>query len=229
MYRVAVLYSGGKDSTYACHWAFLKGFEVVCLVTIEPRREDSWLFHYPQISLTRLQAKALGLPQIYVGSCGVRDAELLDLKRALEVAVEEFDVEGLVTGVLLSDYQRMSINMIAEELGLRVYSPLWRKDQVRYMRELIDFGFKIVITSIDVYGLPPRFLGRVLTREDVEEICRLAEVYGFNPAFEGGEAETLVIDAPLYRKRIVIKSSEVVRCSEFSWRLIIRDVELVDK
>ena len=229
MYRVAALYSGGKDSTYALHWAFLKGFNVVCLITVEPRREDSWMFHYPQISLTRLQAKALGLPHVYIPSSGERDKELSDLKRALEIAVEEFGVEGLVIGALLSDYQRMNINLIAEELGLRVYSPLWRKDQSRYMRELIEFGFKIVITSINVYGLPPKFLGKVLTLEDVDEICRLASIYGFNPAFEGGEAETLVIDAPLYRKRIVIRSSSVVKCSEYSWRLIIHDVELVDK
>jgi len=227
--RVCVLFSGGKDSTFAVHWAFLHGFEVCCLVTLRPQRVDSWMFHFPCVDVTRLQAEALGLPQIFVETSGLRDRELEDLKRALVEAKVRFGVEGVVAGALLSDYQRMNIALICEELGLRTYTPLWRKNQETYMRELVRYGFKIVITSISVYGLPPNLLGKVLTEEDVEEIIKRAREYGFNPAFEGGEAETLVVDAPLFKRRIVLEDFQVVREDEYSWRLVIKSVRLVDK
>ena len=225
--RVCSLLSGGKDSTFALHWAILKGFDVACLVTLKPAREDSWMFHVPAIELTKLQAEALGLPQVYVETSGVKGAELEDLKRALRTAVEEYGVEGVVTGALLSDYQRMNINLVCEELGLRAYSPLWRKDQARHLRELVEMGFEIVITAIDAYGLDPEFLGRVLTEGDVDRIAELARRYGFNPAFEGGEAETLVVYAPLFQKRLVIKGRKV-RIGPYSWRYVVEEARLVE-
>jgi len=187
------------------------------------------MFHVPTIEVTKLQSEALNLPQILIETSGKRDEELNDLKRALKEAIDRYGIEGIVTGALLSDYQRMNINVIAHELELKTYSPLWRKDQERYMIELVDYGFKIIITAINVYGLSPEYLGKVITRRDVEEIIRLARTYGFNPAFEGGEAETLVIDAPLFKKVLNIKKSRVVKLSEYSWRLVIEDIELTPK
>ncbi len=227
--RVCVLFSGGKDSTFAYHWAVLHGFDVACLITLKPETSESWMFHYPCIDLTQLQAEAIGLPQIVAHTSGKRDVELEDLKRAISEAVSRFKIRGVVSGALLSDYQRMNINMICEELGLRTYSPLWRKDQANYMRELIDYGFEIMITSISVLGLSPEFLGKVLTKEDVEKIIELSRRYGFNPAFEGGEAETLVINAPLFKKRIVVEEYEIVKESEHVWRLNIKRAKLVSK
>jgi len=216
-YPVCALYSGGKDSTYALHWAFLKGFNVKCLVTLKPRTAESWMFHYPAVDVTELQAKALGLPQVFEHTEGRRGSELEDLKRALRKAAEKYGIKGVVTGALLSDYQRMNINFIAEELGLKVYSPLWRKDQAAYLRELVEEGFEFILTSITVWGLPPTLLGKVVTMEDVEKIIELADRYGFNPAFEGGEAETLVVYAPLFKSRIKVEGRRV-RLGEYEWR-----------
>ncbi len=224
--RVAVLFSGGKDSTFALHWAFEKGFDVACLITLEPERSDSWMFHYPNVDVTKLQAEALGIPQLYFRTSGVKDRELDELREALKRAVEEYGVEGLVAGAILSDYQRMNIALLCRELALRVYMPLWRIDPEDYMRRLVRYGFEILVTRIAAYGLPRKFLGKVLTEEDVEEIIRLARRYGFNPAFEGGEAETLVLHAPLFRRRIKVLKSREVRISEYEWVLVIEMAEL---
>ncbi|RLF23281.1 MAG: diphthine--ammonia ligase [Thermoprotei archaeon] len=228
--RACVLFSGGKDSTYALHWAFLKGFDIECLVTLEPRREDSWMFHRPAIAFTKLQAEALGLPQIYIETSGIKDKELEDLRNALEIALRKYEVDAIVTGALLSDYQRMNINLIAEELDLRVFSPLWRKDQAEYMLEVVRMGIRFIITSISAYGLEPTFLGRIIEESDVHEIVRRARKYGFNPAFEGGEAETLVLDAPLFRHyRLVVRKGRIVKLGEYTWRYVIEDIGLEEK
>ncbi len=228
MHPVCALFSGGKDSTYAIHWAIMHGFDVKCLVTLIPNREDSWMFHRPAIEYTRLQAESMGIRQIIEETSGVKGEELIDLKRALKRAIDECGVTGVVTGALLSDYQRMNINMISEELGIKAYSPLWRKNQAKYLMELHDAGLRFIITSIDAYGLNPQLLGKVLDKADLNYIIESAQRYGFNPAFEGGEAETFVVDSPLFRKRIKVKGY-VKRTGEYSWRFIITDASLEDK
>lgn len=226
--KLCALFSGGKDSNYALHWAVLKGFDLRCLISLQPRSEESWMFHYPTVDLTRLQAKALSLPIIFKPTSGRKGEELGDLEKALEEAKHKFDIYGIVTGALLSDYQRMNINIVAHRLGLKVFSPLWRKNQEDYMRSLVRQGFKYIITSISVFGLSGTFLGKIVDAEMTEEIIRRARLYGFNPAFEGGEAETLVVDAPLYEKRLRVEG-RVVREGEFRWRFEVERAWLEDK
>lgn len=218
MRRVCVLFSGGKDSTYSLHWAILKGFKVECLITIMPTAENSWLFHYPCLSVTRLQAESLGIPQLALrGKPGVRGEEE-SLEEAIKLAADSYGISGVVSGAVLSDYQRMRISMLAYKHGLESFTPLWRIDQEAYMRKLVEQGFEVMVISISAMGLPPRLLGRVLTRKEVELIIRLARRYGFNPAFEGGEAETLVVNAPLFRRRVSVRGRPV-RLGEFEWVL----------
>ncbi len=223
--RVACLFSGGKDSTYSLHWAVLQGFRVECLITIIPEREDSWMFHRPCVELTKYQSKALGIPRLVRRSSGIKERELTDLREAIREAMDLYGIEGVVAGALLSDYQRMRIALICEELGLKTYVPIWRRDQEEYMRELVRSGFKVMVTSVTCYGLPKSLVGKVLNNELVEEIISRARKYGFNPAFEGGEAETLVIDAPLFKARLVVEG-EVVSRGPYEATYLVRGVKL---
>ena len=229
MVRVCSLFSGGKDSTYALHWAVLKGFNVACLLTLRPGRTDSWMFHYPNIEWTKYQAEALGIPQVIYYTSGVKDLELIDLRNALINVKRDFDIEGIVTGALLSDYQRIMINIVAKDVDLRVYSPLWRKNQVNYLRDLYRHGFRFILTSISTMGLNPKLLGKVLGINDIEELINSALKYGFNPALEGGEGETFVVDAPLFSYELVIEDGEARRLGEYSWVYIIKSIKTKPK
>jgi len=186
------------------------------------------MFHYPMIDYTEYQAKALELPQIRVETSGIKGEELKELRKALELAMERYDIEAVVTGALLSDYQRMNINFVAEELGLAVYSPLWRKNQEEYIRDLVKHGIKALIIEIKTYGLPLKFLGKVIDEKNVNEIIYRARKYGFNPAFEGGEAETFVIDAPLFKYKLKVYGREII-VSEFEGKYVVEKIELIRK
>ena len=223
--NIACLFSGGKDSTYALHWAYLQGFRVKCLITLHPLRRDSWMFHRPCIEVTKFQAKALDLPIIYRYSSGVKEKELEDLKLAIKLAMDRYGIEGMVAGALLSDYQRMSVALVSEDVGIKTYVPIWRRDQESYMRELIRFGFKVMITSVTCYGLPISLVGKVINNELLEDIIKRARKYGFNPAFEGGEAETLVVDAPLFKARLIVWG-DVVRRGLYEATYVVKGAEL---
>ena len=62
--KVAVLYSGGKDSNYAVEYALKKGWEIKYLLSVKPSRTDCYLFHFATVEHTELQAEALGIRHI---------------------------------------------------------------------------------------------------------------------------------------------------------------------
>ncbi|NPA96066.1 MAG: diphthine--ammonia ligase [Crenarchaeota archaeon] len=206
--KAVVLFSGGKDSTFTLHVATMMGFDVVELVTLVPRSGAPRLLHKPFARYTRVQGEAMGIG-VRVAEVGDEDEELAIL-RVLRESVAETGATHLFVGALLSDYQRIRFAMISEELGLKIVAPLWRNDQVRYMYELVDSGIEAMIVSVSAYGIPLEWLGRVIDRELVDQIVERSRRFGFNPAFEGGEAETFVVNAPLFRRRVCVDFERVV-------------------
>jgi len=168
------------------------------------------MLHRPFAEYTVLQAKSMGLQHRIFRVSGIKELELQEIRDSLKEVVKEFSPSHLVIGTLLSDYQRIRFSLIAEDLNLRTYLPLWRKNQSKYMLELIENGFEIIITSISAFGIPLKYLGKVLTLSDVLDIISRAQRYGFNPAFEGGEAETFVINSPFFRYRICIEYEKCI-------------------
>jgi diphthine-ammonia ligase len=204
--RLGVLCSGGKDSLFSCHLAMQKE-EVVCLISVRSRNEESYMFHTPNIHLVPLQAEAAGLPLVSVETEGIREAELADLTRAIALAMECHGIEGVVTGALMSVYQATRVQWICRELGLWCFNPLWYVDQEAYMDRLIAAGFNVIIAGVFAAPFESRWLGRTIDREAIRELKEYARRYRITLTGEGGEYETLVLDAPFFTKRIVIEES----------------------
>lgn len=216
--RVVALCSGGKDSIYALRLAMQQGHEVARVVAMIPKREDSWLFHYPNIELVDLFAECVGLPLIKAETSGEREQELIDLKRVLQ----GLDVEGVVSGAIASNYQKSSINGICDELGLKSIAPLWGRDPAQLLQEMLGAGFKIIVTSAAAQGLDFNWLGRELNEKALGDLVELGKKYGVNPAGEGGEFETLVLDAPFFKSKIEVMEAERVWCGTSGYYLIKR-------
>ena len=201
--RTVVLFSGGKDSTYALFCALQQGYDVRALVTIYPQ-PDSMMFHYPNVDLTQLQAEAIGLPHAVKKTEKGEKEELSSLSSLLR----GLKVDAVVSGAVESEYQKQRIDMICEELGLLSLAPLWRKEPLALVREMIASGFEIVVTAVAAEGLGKEWLGRKLDAKAVGELAELQKSKGVHPLFEGGEGETLVTYAPFFRKRLVIEKAE---------------------
>ncbi len=209
--KLAVLFSGGKDSTYSIYKAKQMGHTVECLLTIFPKSLESELLHFPAIRLTKLQAKAIKIPQIISELNSDYTTDEIDaLKILLEKAKEDFQIEGVVHGGISSEFQKKCFESICKENDLKTVTPLWKIDPKEYMNDLINSGFKFILTSVSSDGLDETWLGKIITISDVLRLSELSDKYGFNLTFEGGEAETFVVDCPLYSYPIKISKSEKI-------------------
>lgn len=206
--NLAALFSGGKDSTYAIYQAQKLGHTVKCLITILPNSADSHLLHHPNISQTNLQAKSMNIPQILIESdSDDTKQELQLLKEGLAKAKEDYLIDGLVHGGILSEFQKSGFESVAKDLGLEVIAPIWKKDQRQYMSDLIDSGFEFIIISVSCDGLDDSWLGKKITKQNLDSLIEKSQKYKFNLSFEGGEAETFVINCPLFSGMIEITDS----------------------
>jgi diphthine-ammonia ligase len=201
--QLGVLFSGGKDSALALHYAAEKE-EVVCLITLVSENKESYMFHTPNIDMTTLQAQALGLPQIVKKTRGKKEEELLDLEDAIALAVEKYKIEGVVTGAIESVYQAERVQRICNQLGLWCLNPLWKHDQKALLEELLEKKFTVIISGIFAYPLDEKWLGKQIDHKIIDNLIKLQQKYGISPSGEGGEIETTVFDAPLFKKKIEI-------------------------
>lgn len=217
--KAAVLFSGGKDSTMAAYKAIEEGWDVEYLVSMFSDNPDSYMFHVPNINLTELSSKAMGIPLLTAKTHGEKEKELDDLKRVLN-ELKEKGIEGIFAGALASTYQKSRIDNICNELGLESHAPLWHRDPQEYMEEIINLGFEVIITSVSAEGLDESWLGKKIDMDLLDEIIKLNKKYGMHMAFEGGEAETMVLDCPLFKKRIKIVEAENIWDRDSGYYLI---------
>ena len=203
--RVAVLFSGGKDSCYTIMRSIEQNLDVELLLTLSPRSDDSWLFHHPCIQWTSLQAEAMGLPIVTRNIEAEGEAERDELEKQLTDIKSHFNIEGIVAGTIASQYQKKRIVETARSLRLECITPLWGREPLGLLRDQIESGLNVIIAAVSALGLDHKWLGKRLDKEAVEELDRLKTKHGLNPSGEGGEYETFVLDGPLFRKKIVIQ------------------------
>ncbi len=226
--RLGALYSGGKDSTLAVERAMGEGHEIAALIALASDNPESYMFHVPNIWLTRLQAEAMGVPLVQRRTEGVKERELEDLRAAVEDAMEEHRIEGLVSGAIYSNYQMSRISALCGELGLESVAPLWRKPPAELLREMVSKGYRVVMSAVAAEGLGPEWLGRELDEAAVEGLTKVHETCYVCTGGEGGEFETLVLDAPIFKKRLVILEAERV-WSGRSGVYLVRSAVLAEK
>jgi len=225
--RVGVLFSGGKDSCLVLHKS--KSFhDVVCLISLISENQESYMFHVPNIEMTGKQAEAIGLPLVQRKTEGKKEKELEDLKKALGTAKADFDLEGIVTGAVKSIYQSTRVQRICKQLGLWCFNPLWLKDEIELLNEVVKNKYEVIISGVFAFPLDEKFLGRNLDNDMIHKLERLKEEYGLSPAGEGGEIETTVTDAPFFKKKIEILDHDV-SYRGYSGVFRVKDLRLVDK
>jgi ABC transporter with metal-binding/Fe-S-binding domain ATP-binding protein len=201
--RVAALFSGGKDSVFAVYITQQYGWDVSHLVSLLPKKPDSWMFHSLNIQYTDLLAKAIDIPLVKRATAAEKEAELDDLTQVLQ----GLEIDGVISGAIASEYQRTRIEKICDEIGIKSFTPLWHKNQELLLRDQVKAGFHIIIVGVFASGFDETWLGKTIDEQTIDALVSLHEKYKINIAGEGGEFETLVLDGPLFSQKLVIDES----------------------
>ncbi len=225
--KLGVLFSGGKDSVFACYRA-METNSVACLITLVSGNEDSYMFHTPNIHLTSLQAEAMDLPMLSWPTKGEKERELVDLRAAIAAAHERFGIDGVVTGAIESVYQATRVQKICRDLNLWCFNPLWQINQADYLRLLLSKGFRAIISGVFAYPFDASWVGAAITEERILKLEQLSKKYQINPSGEGGELETFVTDGPIFHRSIqILKASS--NYENYRGQYMIEEAQLVDK
>lgn len=226
--KLVALISGGKDSCFNMMQCIAAGHEIVALANITPQAKteiDSYMFQSVGFEAIDLIAEAMDLPLFRLETSGmscqrgkeyepVENDEVEDLYQLIKNVKDELNVEGVASGAILSDYQRIRVENICIRLGLVSLAYLWQRDQAELLQEMIKCEIDAVIIKVAALGLEPsRHLGRSLRLLE-PHLHSMHEQYGLNVCGEGGEYETLTLDCPLFKSRIIIEESEVVLHSD---------------
>lgn len=226
--KVAVMFSGGKDSSMALKYALDQGWKVEALISVKPKSTESFLYQFATVEWTKLSAKALDIPLIYITSEKIGPREEAD---ELEKVFKNLEVNAiLMGGVGLQETQIRELKRVAQKFEIEIIIPYEDYTSEELIEEEVKEGFEIVITNVASDGLGPEWLGRKIDKETLERLKILSKQYGFDIDFEGGYADTFVCDGPIFNKRIEFISTEKIWDTKTnSGYLEVKEAKLIPK
>ncbi|MFA4824458.1 MAG: diphthine--ammonia ligase [Methanoregula sp.] len=200
----AALTSGGKDSILSCQKAIDSGRDVRYMVTARPANRDSYMFHSANLDAVPVIAKVAGMEYVEIETHGRKEEELADL----EAGLAALDIEGVIAGAVASEYQAVRVKTITDKLGLELFTPLWHMDTELLLQEVAArMDAMIIVTAAE--GLDESFLGAHFNQDLISRLKRVAAARRINLAGEGGEYESLTLNAPFYSRAITYTTEKI--------------------
>ncbi|CAG8493809.1 1939_t:CDS:2 [Funneliformis caledonium] len=202
--EVCLSFTGGKDSTLTLHLISeqTSKYKIKSLVTFTPPHTTKPFLAHPQ-HLIALQANALSLPHTFLPI----SPPYLESYRSL---ITSQKVPYLATGDIL-DVCNQFMDRVVENTDVKLLRPLWERERNELM-ELIftQSNFEIIISCVNLEKIHEKvarkMVGKILTRELYEEIILKQD--NVDGCGEMGEYHSMVLNAPLFKKKIVIKKAE---------------------
>lgn len=216
--KFVALVSGGKDSCFNIVHCLEAGHELVAMANLHPKKHrpdeiDSWMFQTVGYTAVEALASCAEVPLFRAEISENEEAvvtELVQLFTHIKASGVEF--EGISVGAIGSTYQQIRVDKACEACALRSLSYLWQRDQAELLREINASGIDARIIKVAGMGLGKRHLGMKLA--DAEpELLAMHSSFGLHPCGEGGEYETMVLDAPFFNNQLEIVSQEVIHHS----------------
>lgn len=229
--KLVALLSGGKDSCFNMMHCIANGHEIVALANLKPSESshkyelDSYMYQTVGYDGIKYISECMGVPLYQndiVGDCIVSGLDYVPTKNdevedlynlLLKIKTEHPEIEGVSVGAILSNFQRVRVENICNRLNLTAFAYLWRIEQPKILRDMIDSHLTAVLVKVAAIGLDASHLNKTLG-EMYDYFMELLNKYGNNVCGEGGEYETFTIDCPLFSKRIVVDDYEVNKYGE---------------
>ena len=208
--KVIASWSGGKDSCFACYKALAEGAEVSYLVNFISREFRRVSFHGTKAHLISRQAQAIGIPLVQYTVLPDMSLYEQTFKKAVS-ALKRKGIEGMVFGDIYLQEHKDWIERVCGELGITPLLPLWGMASERVLSDFIEAGFEAVIISAKADIFDEKWLGQRIDHSSLFGLKKLEEEKGLDVCGEKGEYHTLVVDGPLFRKRIQVTYGDRVQ------------------
>ena len=203
MTRAISSWSGGKDSSFACYLAQMQGYNVTHLVNFISREFRRVSFHGTRAHLISRQAQAIGLSLAQYAVPPDMALYERTFKRAA-TALKRRGAEAMVFGDIYLDEHRDWVERVCREIGLAPLLPLWGRDPEDLLKDFVDAGFEAVVVSAKAEIFSQEWLGRRIDRSFLVDVKQLVKQKDVDVCGEKGEYHTVVVDGPLFRKRLEI-------------------------
>lgn len=226
--KVGILYSGGKDSTFAVDYAKEQGWDIEYLLSVKPNRTDCFLFHFATVEHTPLLAKSMGIKHILT-TCDVADP-MKEAQIVHDIVVKQPKVDAVILGGTgLQETQLGSVKKVLAPYNIKVFATHEGKPHDEVMIQMLNKGYRFMITQVASDGLGEEFLGHEITKSNIQQFFERSKKYGFHSGGEGGYYDTLALDGPVFKFAIDIQQSHKVMEDKLSGHLVADKVALVEK
>lgn len=210
--KVAVSWSGGKDSCLACYRAIKDGYRVEYLLNFISKRNKRGSFHGIESKLMNLQAKLIGIPLVQKEVSPDMGKYEEEFKKAA-VKLKSKGIKAMVFGDSALEEHKFWVDRVCKEVGVMAIEPLWQLKPAKIAKEFIDSGFKSIVVSAKDKLLGKEWMGHQFDRKFLDHLKnKKIDLCG-----ENGEFHTFVIDGPIFKKRIEVTKSRPVFKKGF-WR-----------
>lgn len=201
-------WSGGKDSALAYYRAVMEGHVPVALFTMFENDGTKSRSHGLPLEVMEAQAERMGLPLV-IGKADWAGYEEEFIRQLKDFRKQ--DIHMGVYGDIDLEAHLEWVEKVSAEASMKVYHPLWQEPRRNLLEELVDEGFKAIITVVDTERLDERFLGREFTRELIEEL----EAAGIDACGEEGEFHTVLVDGPIFVEPIPVVFGEKTSANQY--------------
>ncbi|MDD4979938.1 MAG: diphthine--ammonia ligase [Candidatus Omnitrophica bacterium] len=212
-------WSGGKDSCLACYKAIQEGYQVKYLLNFISRESKRGCFHGIENKLMQAQTEAIGIPLIQKEV----SPDMKKYEEEFKAAVREFKFKGvkaMVFGDIYLEEHENWVKRVCKDLDISAVEPLWNLPPEEIIKDFIKLGFKAIIVSCKADIMGKEFLGRPIDTDLISEL----KTRNICPCGENGEFHTLVIDGPIFKKRIQILKAEPI-IKEGFWKHWFLDIK----
>jgi uncharacterized protein (TIGR00290 family) len=223
MEKAFISWSGGKDCCLAAYQAKQQGIEISYLLNMVTQDKKRSCSHGIAAQWILRQAEAIGIPllQFPTTNDNYQSVFIDALHNLFSMGVSKG-----VFGDIDFEPHREWIDKVCITSGITPVLPLWGRDQNKIMTDFIELGFqaRVLATRADLLG--KEWLGRVVDKDFLKDIAELKK--DITPCGEAGEFHTLVVDGPIFKKRLEILNAAPGKRGEH-WFWDIKKLELAEK
>jgi uncharacterized protein (TIGR00290 family) len=195
--RAISLWSGGKDSCFACYKASSQRNEIASVFNFVDPKSNGSLSHGLSAEVIKRQLAAVDLPSLQ------KPMPKEGYRRAFMELIDEWKVQNAIEAIVFGDIyleeHRDWIDKVCDELKVKAILPLWGRDTRELIAEIIGAGFKAIVVSTRADRLGPEWLGRQIDGKFIKDINALGDI---DLCGEKGEYHTFVYDGPLFKRRV---------------------------